>query len=149
MKKLIFGMLLALTACVFTSCQKGEKFFDGTWQAVGTYSYEDKYGEEVHDVYTVDLTLNKKDGAVTWTENFPKDKTRYIDRKGTYTYYNEHTISVTLDETKEDYERVFLMHCDKEYDDNNTIYGGYYDENDNANRNHYFTFTRVKGNKNK
>ena len=133
MKKLIFGMMLALTACVFTSCQKGENFFDGTWQAVGTYSYEDKYGDYYRDVYTVVLTLDKKSNAVTWTENYPNAKENNVDRKGTYTYYNENTVAVTLPETKNEDEWVFLLHRD--YEDNSRIYGGDY------------SFTRIKGDK--
>lgn len=133
MKKLIFGMLLALTAGVFTSCQKGENFFNGTWQAVGTYWYEDKKGNEFRDVYTVELTLGKKDGSASYMVDYPKEPKRDIKRTGTYTYYNENTIAVTLKPTNEEDEWVFLLYRDAE--DNSRIYGNDY------------SFTRIKGDK--
>ena len=102
MKKLIFGMMLALTACVFTSCQKGENFFNGTWQYVGEYRYEDKYGDYSYDFYTVELTLSKKDGTASVTINYPKDpKNNVIGRTGSYTFYNDNTIGIIFPETKE------------------------------------------------
>ncbi|MDE5606129.1 MAG: hypothetical protein K2I68_02385 [Bacteroidales bacterium] len=125
MKKLIFIMMLVLTAGLFTSCQKGENFFNGTWQAVGTYWYEDKDGNEFRDVYTVELTLAKKSGEATWTTNYPNKKENNSERKGTYKYYNDNTVSVTFPETKEYEEWVFLVYRSEE--DENRLWGGDYE----------------------
>ena len=131
MKKLTFILTLVLTAGLFASCQKGENFFNGTWQAVGIYWYEDRNGDEFRDVYTIELTLDKKDGSASYVVDYPKEPKRNIKRTGSYTYYNENTVAVTFIKTIDDDEWVFLLYRDEE--DNNRLWGGDY------------YFTRVKG----
>lgn len=134
MKKLIFGMLLALTAGVFTSCQKGENFFNGTWQYVDEYRYEDKYGDYYYDIYTIELTLSKKDGSASLVVDYPKEPKRNIKRTdGSYTYYNENTVAITFPATKDEDEWLFIGHKNSE---NGTMYCE-----------DWGTFTRIKASK--
>lgn len=113
MKKLMYAMLLVLATGLFSSCQKGENFFLGTWQAVGTYSIEDKNGDYYQDVYTIELTIEKSN-SVKLSVNYPKDPKNNISRTGTYKFYNDNTIAVTFPETRDDDEIVSLMYKLKE-----------------------------------
>lgn len=115
-----------LMAGVFTSCQKGEIFFNGTWQAVEEYDYRDQQnGNWNLDVCTIELTLEKKSSAARLEINFPKDQDNNIMRDGTYTYYNENTVSVTLPKTQEEDEWVMILY--RLPGDNHKLYCDYFD----------------------
>lgn len=130
MKKLMYAMLLVLATGLFSSCQKGENFFLGTWQAVGTYSIEDKNGDYYRDVYTIELTIEKSN-SVKLSVNYPKDPKNNISRTGTYKFYNDNTIAVTFPETRDDDEIVSLMYKSEE---GNQLYCNWLDA----------SFTKVK-----
>lgn len=130
MKKLIYAMLLVVATGLFTSCQKGENFFLGTWQAVGTYSIKDKYGDYYKDVYTIELTIEKSN-AVKLSVNYPKDQKNNISRTGTYKFYNDNTIAVTFPETRDDEEIVSLMY---KMEESNQLYSSWLET----------SFTKVK-----
>ncbi|MDE5559464.1 MAG: hypothetical protein K2I84_02290 [Bacteroidales bacterium] len=126
MKKLTFIMMLVLTAGLFTSCQKGENFFNGTWQAVTEYEYRNQQtGDWNLDVCTIELTLEKKNGEARLEVDFPKNQDNNIMRNGSYTYYNENTVAVTLPKTTEEDEWVMILYRLPE--DNHKLYCDYFD----------------------
>ena len=99
MKKLIFIMMLVLTAGLFTSCQKGENFFNGTWTGQGTVTQHED-GDWWTFNYNATLTLDKKNSSYTWimavryndsdgeTESYTNNYT------GTYLLINDNTIGL-------------------------------------------------------
>lgn len=95
MKKLIFIMMLVLTAGLFTSCQKGENFFHGTWSGQSTQNYYDD-GEYYSVTEALTITFDKKNNTASGLFEYRDsdgDRSSYSDF-GTYTLINDNTIHI-------------------------------------------------------
>lgn len=99
MKKLIFIMMLVLTAGLFTSCQKGENFFNGTWTGQGTVTQHEDGGWWTFN-YNATLTLDKKNSsytcimAVRYNDSDGETESYTNNFTGTYLLINDNTIGL-------------------------------------------------------
>lgn len=91
MKKLIFAMMLVLTAGLFTSCQKGENFFNGTW--TGTSNFKTEY---YNGTQNFTLTLDKKSSSSTlvWSIRYSDGDYESGTDFSTYRLVNDNMIIV-------------------------------------------------------
>ncbi|MDE6515771.1 MAG: hypothetical protein K2L03_07015, partial [Bacteroidales bacterium] len=76
-------------------------------------------------VCTIEISLEKKSSEARLEVNFPKDQDNNIMRNGSYTYYNENTVAVTLPKTQEEDEWVMILYRLPE--DNRKLYCDYFD----------------------